>query len=184
MALITTVAGSDTDSYISVRDTDLYFNGHWSLTKQDSWNAMETAQKERLLKTATHVLETMRFLDREAGGTALPESLILNADDDIEIRRYSVTQRLSFPRNVDVDADGVPFVPQAIKDATCEQAVYIITFDEAVLATQYTGIIAETAEAGSVRMYANYGRLGTMLSPIAAELIRPYLRPTRRLMRA
>lgn len=184
MALVTTISGTSADSYVSLSEAEQYFANHWSLAKQDSWASMETGQKERLLKTATNILESLRFLDNEFGGSALPFSLVHDDDSDVEIRRLVAGQRLSFPRNVDVTSNGTGFIPQAVKDAECEQAVYIITFDEAVLATQYTGVIAETAEAGSVRTYANYGRLGTMLSPVAAELVRPFLRPTRRMRRA
>lgn len=183
MAIDATIGGADSNSYVSVVEADTYFKSHWSTTKMDLWLSMSSKQKERLLQMSTNVLETLRFLDQQSGGGGLPEPFA-DLESDVTVRRFYYGQRLSFPRNIDVASDGSGEIPIPVKDAQCEQAVYLITFDESTLATQYQGIIEESVVAGSVRAYSNYGRLGTMLSPVAAELLRPYLRPTRRMRRA
>lgn len=184
MAIDATIGGPDSNSYVSIAEADTYFKSHWSTVKTDLWLELAGKQKERLLIMATNVIETLRFLDQNIGGGGLPEPFIDTTDYDVQVRKFYFGQNLSFPRNIDVASDGSGKIPIPVQDAECEQAVYLITFDESALSTQYQGIVEESVVAGSVRAYSNYGRLGTMLSPVAAELLRPYLRPTRRMKRA
>ena len=184
MAIDATIGGADSNSYVTIVEADTYFKSHWSTTKMDLWLAMASKQKERLLMMSTNIIETLRFLDKNVGGGGLPEPFVDMMDSDVMVRKFYYGQRLSFPRNIDVTLEGDGEIPIPVKDAQCEQSVYLITFDEGTLATQYQGIVEESVVAGSVRAYANYGRLGTMLSPVAAELLRPYLRPTRRFKRS
>lgn len=179
MALITTPGGSTSNSYVSASDCDQYFNAHWNLAKSEAWAALSSKQKERLLLTSCSILETLRFLDDEYTYGGLPTALIADEGHDVTVRRYTANQRLSFPRNVD---DGQ--VPQEVKDAQCEQAIFLVTFDESALAQQYQGIVEESVVVGSIRSYTNYGRVGTMIAPMAIELLRPFLRNTKRLRRS
>lgn len=185
MALITTVAGANSDSYVSVAEANAYFASHWSLAKNELWSALNPAQKERVLRAATQVLEGLRFLDDEHGyGALLPLSLREAGQFDYTICRLEPTQRLQFPRNVDIDANNVAFVPQEVKDAQCEQAVYMLSFDDSQISNQMQGVMEEAIAAGNVRVYTQYSRRGTFVAPLALQLVSPFLRRGTRIKRA
>jgi hypothetical protein len=101
--------------------------------------------------------------------------------------RQMVNQRLQFPRNIDLDPAGDAIVPQNVKDAQCEQAVYLLSFDESIMAAQMQGIQEETITAGPVRIrqkFAGGATSGIALSPMALDLMREFLRPTRKMQRS
>lgn len=103
MALDATVAGADADSYLSVADADALAAADLG-PEVDQWLAAEEADKERALKRATRELDSYV----RTGW-----------------RQYASTQALTFPRLIDVDADG-PFLPRDIRLATYEQATYVL----------------------------------------------------------
>jgi hypothetical protein len=184
MALDATIGGSTANSYVTVNEADTFFSSHYSLTKASTWAALSTAQKESALKRATQILDTLRVLDNEFSTGSLPLALVIDNAYELTIHRQLVGQRLQFPRNIDIDTGDVPFIPQNVKDAECEQAVHLLNFDEATLATQMLGITTESVGAGTVRIRQEFGRIGTAHAPLALELMREYLRPTRRVQRA
>jgi hypothetical protein len=187
MALDVTVGGESTVSYVSVSEADRYFTSHYSTAKAASWAALTVPRKESALKRACQQIETIKFLDVEYAVTGrLPLALIDDIYADIPICKYEDYQRLQFPRNIDINSSGVAFVPQEVKDANCEQAVHILTFDDSALQTIGSGIVEEAVTAGSVKSYTRYaeGRTPTYISPMAVELLRPYYRITSRLRRS
>lgn len=186
MALIATVGGSTSNSYVTLAEAETFFASHFLIAKTSTWATLSDGQKEAALKRATQQLDSLRILDTEYGSGALPTALVAYEGYELTIHRQMVNQRLQFPRNIDIDENDDAFVPQNVKDAQCEQAVYLLTFDEGALATQMSGIKVETVAAGSVRIRNEYtgSSLGSSLSPMAVELMREYLRPTRRMQRA
>lgn len=185
MAVITTVGGSDSNSYVSRAEADTYFSDHWSVTKSATWAALTNIQKDRLLIAATQVLESLRFLDSEyiASNGPLPAALRDPEYIDYIICRLNVEQRLQFPRNIDVDGSNVAFIPQEVKDAQCEQAVYLVAFDDSQIATQMQGVFEEAIAAGGVRVYTKYTRRGSFVAPMAIQLVVPFLRKDTRIRR-
>lgn len=183
MALDSTVAGQAANSYLPLEDADAYFANHYSLTKGSTWAGLAVSQKESVLRRACQILEKLRVLDQEYGAGAWPTAL----ERDLylyNVHRYGIGQRLNFPRNLDVQPNGQPFVPQDVKDAQCEQAFYLLAFDEAPLQARLSGIAEESISAGPVRSDTTYRTDGSMLAPMAMELMRDFIRPTNRVRRA
>lgn len=186
MALDVTVGGETTASYVLVSEADKYFANHYSIAKNTAWTALTTPRKESVLKRACQQIETIKFLDTEYAVVGrLPLALIEDIYADITICKHEEFQRLQFPRNIDEDSTGDMFVPQEVKDAQCEQAVHLLTFDDAALLTIGQGIVEEAVTAGPVKSYTRYaeGVAPTYISPMAAELLRPFMRRSTRLRR-
>lgn len=186
MALVTTVGGSTSDSYVSVSEANNYFNNHYITAKKTSWATLTQPQKESALKRACQQIETLRVLDDDFTTGSLPVALVIDAGYDLTIHRAVTNQRLQFPRNLDLDTAGDPFIPQEVKDSQCEQAVYLLSFDDTALITTTQGILEEAVTAGAVKSYTRYrdGASVSYLAPMVIELMRQFLRPTGRLKRA
>lgn len=185
MALDATVAGEDANSYATLVEADAYFADHFSLAKASAWQALTDPQKERALISACNLLETMKVLDKEVGGSVLTLPAELR-DDTLRLEplmRYDAAQRLQFPRNIDIDSDLNPFIQEAVKEAQFEQAVFMLSLDEAALAAQNQGLVKQAIEAGPVRVYESYSgnaNQATLFAPTASALMRQFLRRTRR----
>jgi hypothetical protein len=185
MALDTTVGGSTSNSYVSLGEANTYFNNHYATAKKAAWTALGSVQREFTLKRACQQLETLRVLDDQIATGRLPVELIIDLGYDVTIHRSEINQRLQFPRNLDLDSTGEPYIPQEIKDAQCEQAVYLLSFDDSPLTTTLQGVIEEAVTAGAVKSYTRYaeGHAPTYLSPMVVELMRPYFRSTSQMKR-
>ncbi len=102
--LVATLAGANSNSYITVADATTYFDNRLDAS---DWTAATADNKAAALITATSWLDTVDFYgDRSA-----------------------TTQALKWPRT-DVTCDGVEatasFIPREIKDATCEAALALL----------------------------------------------------------
>jgi hypothetical protein len=185
MALDVTVGGSASNSYVTVGEADKFFNTHYITAKKTAWFALGQPQKESALKRACQQIETLKVLDDELSTGRLPIALMLDYGFDLTIHRAEINQKLQFPRNLDLDPAGIPYVPQELKDAQCEQAVYLLSFDDTPLVTMTQGIVEEAVTAGPIKSYVKYteGSAPTYLAPIVLELMRPYLRYSGRLRR-
>lgn len=187
MALTATVGGSASDSYVTVAEANTYFNNHYITAKKTAWTALGQPQKESALKRACQQLETLKVLDDDFTAGRLPTALVIDMGYDLTIHRAEINQKLQFPRNMDLDpTTGDPFVPQEVKDAQCEQAVYLLSFDDTALNTLQQGIVEEAVTAGAVKSYTRYaeGFTPTYLSPHVVELMRSFFRTSGRLRRA
>jgi len=99
MALVTTVGGASSDSYVSLADADTYF-ASGSHLQSAVWAAMNDTQQETALRTAARDLDRLRYFGRKA----------------------ATTQALEWPRVY----RGLWFadtIPTAIKQAQMEQAL-------------------------------------------------------------
>lgn len=101
MALTTTPAAHDADSYVTVAEAKEY------LALNAVFMALEDAAIENLLRQATMQLDTLRYFGE----------------------KYDYSQALQFPR-LTIDEYGDPIahneIPTKVKMATCEQAAYIL----------------------------------------------------------
>lgn len=185
MALVTTVGGSTSNSYVTVNEANTYFANHYLTAKATLWASLTQPRKESVLKRACQQIETFKVLDDELSTGRLPIALVIDFGYDLTIHRAEIDQKLQFPRNLDLDPTGQPYIPQEVKDSQCEQAVYNLSFDDAALITMQQGIIEEAVTAGAVKSYTKYseGRPPTYLSPMAVELMRPFFRVSGRMRR-
>ena len=134
----------------------IYANAYWDDRLANSaWSAATDDNKDRALKQATTVIDTLDFVGYKT----------------------SETQVRQFPRNDDTD------VPDEVLQATCEIAAVLLsgtTLDSVVGGK--AGIASESIGDASVS-YTGAGRAGAFLSatlgtlsPVAARLLAPWLR--------
>jgi hypothetical protein len=128
--LVATLAGANSNSYITVADADTYFDNRLDAA---DWDASTSDNKAASLITATSWIDTLDFYGE----------------------RSAVTQALKWPRT-DVTLDGIEadatFIPREIKDATCEAALALIRNP-----TLLRGVVAapgsyEEVELGELRV--------------------------------
>jgi hypothetical protein len=142
-------------SYISVEDADVYFGDRYGA---DQWRAATEVHKAQALATATRSIDVQRLRGRKT--------------DD--------SQPLAFPRAIywrgvwsTEDA-----VPEAVKAATCEEALAILSQDTQRAARQRDGLtavsIGDASESYDKSALART-QSGELLSPQAKLLLRPWL---------
>jgi len=162
-----------TDSYISVADADTYFAGRLNT---EAWDGAVATTKEKALKQATREIDRQVFLGRKA-----------DSDQALEFPRCYVadprgtgwTSQYTFNVTLGMYCDAA--VPQVIKDATCEQALALLsmtTYDRererAHAAGVIGGSIGDANEYSSAEIVRGKMR-GTRLCPEARQLLLPYL---------
>ena len=171
------IGGADANSYISLTDANSYFTNHYDTGKNTSWSGLSTAAKEQLLRTATLILDTIRFWDVEE---VTPLSVEFFSVEDLEgaiSTPYNDHQARRFPRNKDIDELSVAYIPQEVKWAECEQAIYMArTLDEDLMALQMQGVTSDSVSiAGGPAVRQTYsGTAPNMISPIAWGLVRRF----------
>lgn len=154
-----TSSGSSANTYVTTAEADEYFAAHFSTAKTSVWSGLESHQKVTLLRLACSIIETLPFHDGSVGPAVWD-------------------QALQFPRTEDY-ADNAYAVPQVVKDAQCEQAIYLLTADEAAMTAQMQGIWEESVRAGDVQVgtvYSGGGVTASMVAPLSFQLLRPYVR--------
>lgn len=173
------------NSYIDQTYADAYFAGHISTVKDAAWAALSANQKASALIQATWVIEQLKFTV-----PTVPWDATLSYDNLLHRYYYSspaipgsaikwsALQSLQFPRNVDTNYNGV-FIPEAVKDAQCEQAVFMLTVDEDTMAKTLAGIVSETFIGGGITIAQRFGNkggtVGTLLAPLTKQFVNPYI---------
>lgn len=180
--LNTTLSDQFANSYADVPFADDYFDNHYLSTRTSVWTGLTDDQKISVLIAACRTLETVRFTD--------PSPQIADYTERYDKRTHTVRyfglnrnpskyffyQSLQFPRQNDIDINtGTTFMPEAIKMAQCEQAVYILTFDETAISNKLQGIGRDSTTLGTLKISQSYNQLGTRVAPAALEFIRPYI---------
>lgn len=108
--LVTTVAGTTSNSYATVAEADAYLADRGAT----AWHDLAAETKVRKLIAAAKLLDRYPF----------------------DGYRYDVStsrvggypgQARSFPRSIDLDSDGDPFVPDEVKEAQSEVAFALAT---------------------------------------------------------
>lgn len=174
--LITTPGAADANSYGTLEEADAYFE---SRLNSASWTALTDDAKEHLLISATLYIDNIRFVGDK-------------------YKQYSVGhaeyQRLQWPRvppNCDeymlgiahlmkydgreewVNNAGNPIIPEKLKFAQFEQALYLLVNQkliEARIAIQKTGVIS--ARTGNVEeKYKNSNNSSYMTSSEAIQFL-------------
>lgn len=178
-----TLSSETSNSYCSTEEAAAYWADHYDTIKSAQWAALSTTQQQRLLVRACTVIEGLRFTIP----ITLPE-YALHYDRhtgqvlDLSLTRQPVKwfyyQRLQFPRNLDVyyftDPVGTIYMRPELKDAQAEQAMYLLNFDDSILANRLMGLTMEKVAVGkqAVDITQEYGASGSSLAPVAYDMIR------------
>jgi hypothetical protein len=118
MPIHLSIATATADSYISVSAANTYFltrsgSEAWTKVVQNSTGTLSaTSKKERLLVQACREIDrSFRFYGAKYNGGQV---------GDIDY------QAMEFPRSGDINASGDPYIKQELKDAACEQVLWIL----------------------------------------------------------
>jgi hypothetical protein len=182
ITLDNTVGGEMSNSYCDVDYCDEYWQNHYSSVKAALWTALSAPKKESLLVAACRVLEIVKCVD---GGQNYQDysllydrltGTVMQMSENRESVRYYYHQALQFPRNRDRDTEtGDVYIPEPVLMAQCEQAVYLLSFDETALATRLQGIGRDTVSVGGVTLTQEFARPGSTVSPMALEFLTPFI---------
>jgi len=178
-----TISGEYSNSYINVAYADEYFSDHFDTTKTSTWEALGDGQKQSLLVQAALIIEQFKYtyvLERREL-TLHYDSQTGLVHDFLHVQypvRYTWNQNLQFPRNLDVDSiSGDTYIPEAVKIAQCEQAIFLKNFtstDTALVTTSakiLAGIKSEEVELpGPIRKATTYQDAAKVSSSGAASL--------------
>jgi hypothetical protein len=188
IVLDNTISGTvdnGTNSYVDVPFADDYFLNHWNVAYSLAWSNLLDQQKTNLLVAACRVIETCRFTNiivrtdwRFHHYYNRLTMQVMNFQLLREAVKYYFYQVLQFPRNLDIDPQtGARFIPQAIQMSQCEQAIYMATFDQTALANRLQGITNDTMSLGrsQIHLSQQYGSEGSMMAPLAYEMVKPFL---------
>lgn len=178
-----TPSSETANSYCNTEYAAQYWADHYNAASAAQWAALTPTQQQRLLVRACGVIEGLRFTipvtlpeyalhyDRHTG-------LVLDLSLTRQPVKYFYYQRLQFPRNLDIyyftPPTGTTYIRPELYDAQCEQAMYLLNFDESALANSNMGITMEKLSVGkqAVNITQEYGGRGTSLSPTAYDMIR------------
>jgi hypothetical protein len=180
-----TISDQFANSYVTQAQADAYFAGHISTVKDAAWAALTTNQKASALIMATWVIEQLKFTV-----PTVPWDATLQYDNLLHRYYYSSPaipgsavkwsslQNLQFPRNIDTNYSGV-FIPEAIFDAQCEQAIFLATADDSVLTSIMQGVVSESFSGGGITISQRYENTGagstTLLAPLTKQFVNPYI---------
>jgi hypothetical protein len=175
-----TLTGEFANSYVDVAFADNYWADHFILTKVAQWQALTANQKANALIAACRVIETARFtidyrMPYNPNVTLDVRSKRVIELNDGEPIKWSRLQKLQFPRNKDRHSDGSLFIPDPVMWAQCEQAVYLLSFDETAAANQLQGIDSDQFAVGEINTRQKYRGAASMFAPTAYEFVRPFL---------
>jgi hypothetical protein len=181
VTLETTLTDRYANSYVTVDYCDDYWESHYNTTLAEQWAGLSTAQKTLLLIKACRVIETGRFTANAKGNEEYQlyydrsTRTVLFLDREALPIKYAYYQSLQFPRNLDRDpTSGDLYIPEPVKMAQCEQALYTLNFDESAVASRMQGIADETTTVGSIRVHQRFSMGGTEWSPSAIEYLKPF----------
>jgi len=197
LSVVDEIGGEFSNSYCAVSYADDYWYNHFSTTMSAQWDALEDAQKQQLLVQGTSVIERIRFTvpyenNLPSGMVYDPGSgQVVSFTDFQSPCKYYYYQALQFPRNIDTDSEGNLQIPVPVKMALCEQAIYLINFDQSAHTKSLVGIRSESVGVGKgqIQKSTTYSDAGPgsvfSLSPLAWEFLSPYaLKDTLTLRRA
>ncbi len=196
VVLDTTMSGETANSYVDVPTCDDYWTNHWNTAAGQTWLDLNTQQKTNLLMQACRVVETVRCVGpyiKPQNHYRLEYSMrtgtVLTLPLDRDITRFYWYQRLQFPRNIDIyvtEGNGLPYIPYPVIFAQCEQAVYTATFDYSALQNRMQGITLEKIVIGKndIGISHEYNLDGSSLSPVAKEMLQPFMLGKPRLRRS
>lgn len=182
LTLTPTLSSTSANSYVTLAFADAYWQDHYQAVKAAQWEALSDSQKTSALIQACRCLETLRFVARATKDADYElhflrnPGVVVQTNRDVIPLRAAYNQALQFPRNIDrTDESGEYFIPESIKLAQCEQAVYLLGVDDSALATRLQGVVSESMSVGSIKVSQQFEGVGTLIGPMALEYVRPFL---------
>lgn len=185
MTIDSTLSGENANSYVTLSYADDYFANHYNADKTATWASFSDEQKTALLIHATalgiekltfvakHTLQSMNYTSYVS-----PAGLVYSFNDLALPYKAVFNQRLQFPRTVDINSSSQYFIPEDVKYAQCEQAVYLAEqIDDESLDNSAKGIKAESFTVGPIKSFQEFdsGRGVNTVSPIAKQMLENYL---------
>lgn len=187
MALVldSTIMGEDANSYCDVAYADTYFDNHFNALKRNNWTALSDDAKAQVLIQSCETIEQFRYTlpNSVTGGNSQgvlmwdsrQARFTAYANVDDSPMRYSVYQKLQFPRNLDIKSNGSIFIPPRVLMAQCEQAAYLISFDETAMANRLQGMNLDRIVIDKIQLTQEYAYQGVAIAPLAYEWLKPFL---------
>lgn len=190
LSLIADQASEISNSYTTVAFANAYWANDYRSANVAQWAALANSAKTNLMIQACKVIETARFtvpvtLPQYAMHYDRRTHLVLSLNLTRTPVKFYYYQRLQFPRNLDVyyltpptgAALGDLYIPEDILIAQCEQAMYMLNLDQTALANRIQGVVTNKVVLGNnaVGLTQEYTTIGSMFSPMALEIVRPYM---------
>ena len=183
MALTCTPGGASDNSYVTLAQADAYYD---DTLRSAAWEAFGDMTKSTALIQATADIE--RLGGAKADDLSPARALFVGspyATTEDSGGTIITSQALHFPRTSDVDANGAVFIPQALRDAVCEQALWLLEqdanpplLDRAAL--QAAGITSVSVDGLSESYRATGVPRG--IAPRAWMLVRQYIIQTAKMV--
>lgn len=175
-----TIADERANSYCAVSDFTDYWTQHYDTVTAATMLAIP--DPALLLVRACRTLETLHFTEPV---DPLADYHLVYDSRSQTIRsvktnygrpqKYNYYQHLQFPRTLDVYQDGTLYILPEIMAAQCEQAAYEFTFDQSTLSDSLVGIDRSAINVGGVALSQHVRAKGSMISPVAYNMAKPYL---------
>jgi len=128
-----TIGGSEANSYVTLTEAEDYFEGR--LFAND-WHSATSSEKQQALLQACKDIETLKFIgtkynDYRVGHVNYQKlefprrfpSIFIQCDSVLETY-IGADYEPSYPYST--DANGQPYIPHEVKNAQCEQALFIL----------------------------------------------------------
>lgn len=151
-------SGLTGNSYLSLADAETYFSKR---LRADAWENATKRDKVKALLQGTRDIDALPYKG---------DRYTLGFDSG---QPTKLKQPLAFPRSYMIDGDGNALVPQEIKDAQCEQAIWLLgkegTGAERRARLQAQGVAAFSVEGMSETYRSGAGISAHPWSRLAAE---------------
>lgn len=174
MALVTTVGGSDSNSYVDVAFADNYLLGH---SMHSVWAALSPEEKEAALIRAARTIDLLHFVGTKKSQAAVGDPTY----QAMQWPRYCPSSdgymldipylRTSHEYVEWIDNTGNPIVPMQVKNAQCEQAIFYLAYGKEIEAARFrarTGLSERTtgklSEKYSYDIYTDLSALSSIAS--------------------
>lgn len=116
--IVCTPGGTGDNCYVTMAQATAHYANS---LREDTWGAYSTDDRERALIQATTEIEDQGGQKRDVTSPARPRFSGTPYDTD------TAPQALHFPRGEDIGSDGSTlYVPDGIKAAVCEQALWLL----------------------------------------------------------
>jgi hypothetical protein len=180
LTLDNSIGGEHSNSYVDLAYADAYWDSGnvFNALQADTWSALSESAKVKALIKACSVIETLRFTYKYGPDRPryswLPITYPISSGNGPF--RYDPYQALQFPRNMDFDSTGSLYIPDDVKMAQCEQAMFVLTADKSAIETRMMGITMERVSVGSIGVTQEFAGSGAIaLSPDAYDMLVKYV---------
>ncbi len=133
--LVETVGASNANTYVTLVEADQYFEDRLNTS---DWTGSSDDDKNRSLLTATKDIDNVKFIGNKLNtgkpGASNYQALdfprrfpidFIYQDSVLEQLLISSASEQTFPPTY--NSSGAGYIPQRIKDAQCEQAIYLLS---------------------------------------------------------